>query len=348
MKKINKIGALTILMTSLLISLFAGLTAKAEAVGYAIRSEVNEFQVDQSASYFDLALQPGQETTLVVLVINTSDEAGTFNVNATSARTSDGLAIEYEPSTKKDKSLAVDFAKIANVKTPQVTVPAKSEVKVSIDVKMPDEQLKGTLLGSIHVIKEVDPEVLEEGGFYNQFAYAKPVIIHENNVKEVGDLKLKSVKMISENFVHHVVGNIQNYRAGIIREVSAKTTITKKGSNKVILENELTGGTIAPNTNFNLKLNFGEDDLETGTYTYHTVIFDNAGHTWDFKKNFKFDKKELDTGGLSFGGSNNNQLLIIALMVLIVLFIIFIAILLLFLKKKKKGTEDNWELIINS
>ena len=326
---------------SVLFLLFIGLIVatspiNAEEVGYAIRAEKNEFQADQTVSYYDLKLQPEQKTTLVLAVINTSDEESTFHINATSARTSDGMALEYDPSDNKDKSLKIDFAKIAKVEEPTVTVKPKSEKLVSIEVKMPKEALKGTLLGSIHVIKAVDEEKKEQGGFYNQFAYAKPVVIHQGEVREGPDLKLKLVKVTSENSVYSVAGNIQNYRAALIKEVSAKTTVTKKGSQKVVLESEMSGGTIAPNSNFNLKLNFGKDDLENGTYTYHTTIKDNDGHEWTFNKDFKYEQKMLDEGGsLNFGGNNNN-LLLFALGVLIILLLAFCIFLMVFLWKKKE------------
>ena len=83
-----------------------------EDVGFYVRAQIPENQIDKRLSYFDLRMAPEQRQSLFVEVVNTSGCDIQVCVEANTARTSRHGIIEYTNSTAYDETLRVPFSDI--------------------------------------------------------------------------------------------------------------------------------------------------------------------------------------------------------------------------------------------
>ena len=80
--------------------------AHAQSMNFSVEPQKSSLQRDQSKTYFDLNVMPGQKESVMVKVTNTSDKRIKINTSVNVAKTNPNGVVEYGKSRfKSDKTL---------------------------------------------------------------------------------------------------------------------------------------------------------------------------------------------------------------------------------------------------
>ncbi|MFD1421851.1 DUF916 and DUF3324 domain-containing protein [Lactiplantibacillus songbeiensis] len=268
----------------------AATPASAEKNYYSVQPELPANQIDKSAGYFDLKVKPNQEQTLYIKINNNGKVERTYDVNTNLATTADNGTLDYSNNDPKiDESLAFNIG-AATTNTKKVVVAAKTTKRVPIKLKMPDHHLEGLALGGINVVQRPLANRKKSSGIaiQNQFAYTIAIKLREQNKITVKP-KMNLLKVGAEqvNYQNYVIAQLQNPRAVIMNELKVTGYVTKKGSDKRLLQTTKKEMRMAPNSNFNFALGDGTKTLEAGKYTVHLKADSEKGkYKWNFTKDF--------------------------------------------------------------
>lgn len=131
----------------------------ANELDFAVTPEISSTQVTGSPrNYFDLKIQPKQQTTLKVKVVNFSSAEQTFLATVYNAWTNDNGIVEYTDVIDSNKIFGkYKITDIAKLNTEQLTLAPRASGYVYIGINMPTDEYSGLIAGSISVKKE-DPQ----------------------------------------------------------------------------------------------------------------------------------------------------------------------------------------------
>lgn len=322
-------------LLSLIAILFTHSTAQASEVGYTVKVIENQFQKadKKEGGYFDLVVPQAQTTDLQIRILNTSDEASTYSINVTNATTTSNLDIDYTPTDKRSPALKVGLTDLLKADQTSVSLEPKTTQLVTFHLTMPAEALKGTLLGGIHVIKDLTDEEKNQG-FASQSAYVKPVKLIQSEQPEVFTPKFTfdNCEIKTINYAKRVVATVTNKKPVYMTGIEMTSDITKKGDSKAILSQSKENGSLAPNSTFDLLIDYDSKVLKAGQYTYH-ITFKSGGQSWKIEKDFEIPVIDTDFTVMGQKVSFNwrGLLILIFIILLLVAFIVFI------IKKKKQN-----------
>lgn len=283
-------------MLSLIFILVNGSITQASEVGYTVRVVDNQFQkADRKGiGYFDLAVPQSQKTELQIQIINTSDEVSTFSINVTNAITTSNLDIDYTPTNTRSTALKVGLTDLLKADQTSVSVEPKAAQTVVFRLTMPVETLNGTVFGGIYVIKDLKDEEKKQG-FASQSAYVKPVKLVQSEQPEVTTPAFTfdncEIKVI--NYAKRVVATVTNTEPVYLTGVTMTSEITKKGQSEALLTQGKEDGSIAPNSTFDLMIDYDSKVLKAGRYTYH-IAFKNGEQEWIIERDFEIPVIDTD------------------------------------------------------
>jgi len=265
---------------------------QAEKNHFTVTPELPKNQVDKENFYFDLKMKPEQEQTIYVNIHNGDTQAHTYDVVTNLATTSNNGMINYDAvSEKPDKSLPFNIAE-ATTNTRKVKVKANSTKRVGITIEMPKKSFDGVALGGVNVHQHIKKKAKSESGVtastQNQFGYTIGLQLREQDKLTVKpDMKLLYAGPKNLNGYNHIVAQLQNPRAAIMRDLKVSSYVTKSGSSKKLLKTTREGMKMAPNSNFYYALGDGEQQLKPGKYTLYLQADSEEGkYQWEFKKDF--------------------------------------------------------------
>lgn len=272
-------------------------SASASSVGYTVKAELPSDQLSKQVSYFDLHTQPGQQQQLKVVISNTSNTTQRFAVSVNQAVTNDNGVIDYSQSDPKlDPTLQVGMKELFTKASGQrVTVPANSQKTVVLTLQMPEKTVRGTLLGGVYVAqlqgKAAKPKV--PISIRNAFAYAIGVELREGALVKP-NLVLHQVRATQLNRRNFITANLQNPEPGIMSGLKVNAQVMKAGQSQLqpLISQQQSHMGMAPNSNFNFAIPWGNKDLPAGQYILHLTA--QAGkQNWQFTRNFTIAKKTV-------------------------------------------------------
>ena len=322
-------------------------TAHAEGVGYTVSAKLPKNQDDKNVTYFALRVKPNQQEKLGVVISNQSKKSATFQYGVNQAITNNNGVIDYSNSNPKlDSSLKVGIKDVFNEqKLQKVTVPVKTSKTVYVTYKMPSKKIDGMILGGVYVKKMAGKEAKAKKGvtITNQFAYVIGVRLRESSVDVAPDMKLNEVRAGQINAYNQVEANLQNPRPGLMSQLKVKTKVTEVGKTKVVLQNEKSNMAMAPNSNFNYAIPWGDTQLKAGTYTLTLDSTAKGGYHWHFVKNFTVTQKQINSlkNKINTPQQHNYLWWFVAGGILIILLLAIIIYLLL--KRKRNDDDDKQE-----
>lgn len=267
-----------------------------QAAGFTVKTIIPENQVDNRINYFYLHVNPGDEQTLEVEISNNTDKKQSYKVQANQAVTNSNALVVYDqPDVPIEKSLAVSIPDIAEVEAKKVTVDGKSKGTARIKLKIPQEPtINGILLGGIHIsLMNSEDDASKGTSVSSTYGYAIGLIVTETPEAplygETG-VELKSVEPILEYGSKVLQANVLNPNPEIIKDVSASGSISKKGSNKKIAKSSFKDGKIAPNSVLPFQVDWGKQDVESGTYLFKGEL-KTESKSWKYEKEFTISKE---------------------------------------------------------
>ena len=124
-------------------------------------------------------------------------------------------------------------------------------------------------------------------------AYSIAIRLVENEIMPPSKLVIKSVSADQVTGRNTVKVNLQNPTPTIIDQVTYKGTVSKKGSNEVLHETSVSKYRVAPNTNYNLPINWENQPFEAGTYTVNILAkSEEPEEEWQLTQDFTITAKE--------------------------------------------------------
>ncbi|MGF9853134.1 DUF916 and DUF3324 domain-containing protein [Bacillus paramobilis] len=334
MDKIKKI----LLFTVCILGLF-GVNVEAADMKYSIEANIPENQIDKKLTYFDLKMEPRQKQTISLTLRNYSDEVSTFSIEPHTAATNRNGVIDYSKKlVKKDSSMKYSFEELITGETKHTLQP-KEEKKVEFTIQMPKESYDGIILGGFYIHKEANKEGKEEKKslqIKNDYSYVIGVRLTETSKEVESDLQLKEIKPNLENYRTVVTANLQNTEAVIVSGLSVDAKVYKKGSKSVLHETKKDGMSMAPNSNFDFAINWGNQELKPGKYHLKLAAKDKMDRTWELENDFEIKGKEsksLNKEAVELKDDNTKWYIIIGVCVLIIS--ILFTILIIMIKNKK-------------
>lgn len=300
-------------------------------VGYTVRPVLPSNQIDKRISYFNLRATPGQTQNLQIVVDNTSNRSQKFQITVNQAVTNNNGVIDYSQSRpKRDSSLKVGIADVFSKGSAQtVTIPANTQKTVTVRYTMPPQKVRGIILGGIYVA-QLKPDNAKSNGqimIKNAFAYAIGVSLQEGTTVKP-DLKLNQVVASQINARNFVTANLQNFQPGILQNLTVNARVTQAGNNQTLLTQKQGQMGMAPNSNFNFGLPWGNKTLVAGNYTLYLTA-KSGNQQWRFVRNFTINGptiKRLNRHALT--PTQPNYLLYLLLLLLIAILLAIIGYLI--------------------
>ncbi|PGL72675.1 DUF916 and DUF3324 domain-containing protein [Bacillus sp. AFS055030] len=244
--------------------------ASAAEMNFAVSPVMPTNQIDQSKTYFDLRMKPGQKQILNVQIKNDTNKNIVVQTKANSATTNSNGITDYSVSNSKvDDTLEIPFATIAKVKK-ETKIPAKSESTIEITIEMPNQQFDGVILGGLHFSeKEDEGKAKKEDGsvqIKNKYAYVIGVLLRETDKVVKPDLKLNEVKPAQINARNVVTANLQNIKPAMLKNLSVDAKVYTEHGEKILHETMKENLRMAPNSNFDYAIDWDDQAIEPGNY----------------------------------------------------------------------------------
>lgn len=290
---------LGIMLVFTLFTPFKMQSASAAELNFSVESVLPDNQRDKKQTYFDLRMKPGQEQTVKVKLRNTTKKDVTVNIGANEAKTNMNGSTQYDTNEiERDSTLKYSLADIVTVEK-EVVVKPDSEIEVPVKIKMPDEDIKGIILGGLSFQQkdsEVDSE--EEGeeeglSIKNRFSYNLAMMLSTNDDKVAPELVLNDVSADLQNARTVILANIQNTQPMLMNQLEVKANVTAKGETEQLYKKNAKEMQMAPNSNFNYTIPLEGETLEAGEYTMNMEAT-SMGETWKWTKDFTVTADQAD------------------------------------------------------
>lgn len=277
----------------LLLAMSVGPISQASEIDFSIKAVLPENQRSKEISYFDLRVTPGEKQTLSVELTNDTEKDITVYASANSAITNDNGVVDYSYSdTKKDSSAKFTFSEIAS-SPKEIVLPKQSIKTVECVIDIPTEPFDGYVLGGLYFEQKEDKAEKSQGALAvgNRFSYVVGVLLSETDQEVKPELALNQVKTTQINGNNAVTMNIQNKQAAMIKKLQLDAKLYYENETKPRYENHQKSLTMAPNTNFNYKIELNEQPFVAGNYTVKLKANDGF-REWDWERKFEIKEKE--------------------------------------------------------
>lgn len=272
------------------------MVAHAQAVGYTVQVVKSKQQDDPTVSYFALRAQPGARHTIQIIIRNQTNRAQAFNVHVTQAITNSNGIIDYSQyHPQLDPSLTVKMQALFTRPKQTVTVPASGKRTVSLTYQMPARRFRGCVLGGIYVIQAHAPAAKKTRSkiqLRDIFAYAISVRLRESAQNVAPALKLRQVTVGQIDRQNLVTANLQNFEPGIMPTLAITATVKTQHGLTPLLQQHQTNLGMAPNSNFNFALPWGNHQLRAGRYVLNLTAR-AGGKEWHFVRQFQITPQAL-------------------------------------------------------
>lgn len=265
-----------------------GTTASANNSALGVDPIFPESQIDPKAGYYDLNVQPNQEQTLQVTLMNGSSKPLRVHMSANPASTNDSGVVEYgKNNIKTDASLKSNVGQMITIQK-EVTIPANSSTTVSAKLAVQPEHFNGVAVGGLSFVTDPDKDQKKSAGMQvrNRYAYDVAVVLHESNDSVKPDLHIHKVRASLVNYHTAVLARLQNDKPAFITGMKSHAVVYNAKTHKQILAEDKSDQKVAPNTHFDYTMMFADGQkLAPGKYVADINLTAKEGH-WHFKQSF--------------------------------------------------------------
>lgn len=272
----------------LLYFLTIGTISQASAINFSVKAILPDSQRSTEISYFDLKVMPGETRILRVELINNSDEDIIVDASANAAITNNNGIVDYSyKDTKKDSSAVFTFNEVASMPN-EIILPKQSNKIVECVINIPKATFDGFVLGGLYFEQKEDKEGKKQGALAvgNHFSYVVGVLLSETTKEIRPELVLNQVKATQIAGNNAVIMNIHNKQAPMIKKLQLEAKFYYENETKPRYENHQETLKIAPNKNFNYKIDLKEQPFVAGNYK--VKIKANDGYQdWAWERQFE-------------------------------------------------------------
>ncbi len=224
----------------------------------------------------------------------------------------------------------------------EVTVAPGANTVVRVHLKLPDVSFAGKLLGGITVTRQIETNEKKTTGLTDQFAYAVPIVIRQNDDAVTPKLTATHLKLLTANHNNNLVADIQNVTPTILNGVTLKSELVDQ-SGRVVFSKTDSNHSIAPQSNFTYRSSLGKQSFASGRYTYRLTVTDNANHTWTWQQPLTLNQSQSDS--INNTAKHNtvkkpiNWIIIGMIAMAVVIFLLLAAVRYLLFKRSKQKSQ---------
>lgn len=254
----------------LVVNAFSKIVEAEEGIGFSYVNVIPKNQMSEG-SYFDLLVKPKASQTLVTEIKNESLETIKIKLSINDSTTTQTGTIEYGPSSLKNRK--GEYPKLTEMLTgPTEITLKKGEVQtVELKLTVPDEVFEGVILGGVQLERIMAKTESEKAvSVKNKYAYAFSVSIRESDKLLAPKLENLGGSYSSVDGKEQVKIELENQSQEIVKNMKMTTIISKKDSNKVLLEDVLEDMKMAPQSIMDYRIDF--PNVEAGSYVAKTNI----------------------------------------------------------------------------
>lgn len=197
-------------------------------------------------------------------------------------------------------------------------------------------------MGGITITREMRPDEKAQKGTKNQFAYAIPVVIRQNDQAITPQLQANHLSIQTKASETNLVADIQNVTATILNDVTIETKLSDQTGHVVFTKKDA-NHSIAPQSNFTYLASLSNQKIANGKYTYDLTITDNANHKWTWEKTLTVDQKQSQNinNTAKHNTINNpiNWIIIGMIAMAIMIFLLLAAVGYLLFKRSKQKSQ---------
>lgn len=315
-------------------------------VQYSVNKIKSKYETDESHSYFDLHVKPGDQIVIESRIHNSYTNPIKIKQQALTTFTNDNGEISYTSKLKDDqfdKSLKIKFSEISQIdRKSLLVVEPNSDKIVTMKINVPKDAQDGVILGSWYFEKENrenKDNKKEAIQIHNKYSYAIGVKLTVNKEIEKPNLNLLSVDTGLSNYHKAFKALIQNDRPAIISRLNINAKITKKDNKHVLFRSNRQDIIMAPNSNFNYPIMLGDKKLKPGEYTLYLQARTNdpkwQTKSWKWKKNFRVSAEESKNLNAKAINDNQQHLNLWWILLGTLLFVLILILLILYNKIRK-------------
>ncbi|MHC5248216.1 DUF916 and DUF3324 domain-containing protein [Enterococcus sp. LJL90] len=303
------------------------------AVDYSIKAILPDNQKNQDLSYFDLRVEPNTTQTIEVQVNNYSDETQKYFVEVNTAQTNGNLLIDYGsseiPETSNNQTPISEFINYPK----EIEIPPQKAGVISFEINVPTDAFDGVMLGGIHIKKDFSDESSNDNQITSQYDYVLGLVLSENDNPVIPEVVFDSIN--PENITNNagIAVRLENPTKTTIKNVTMSGHIYQDGSDTPLISREISKGSIAPESVFDLFFFNGDTGttkpLEAGEYRLEMTLADDQEHKWTINEPFTITAKQAQqVNNEVFTTTSDNTLLYIAIGVLSGLILVALSIVI--------------------
>lgn len=310
-----------------------------ESGGFSYEIIQPENQIDDSVSYFNLRMTPGQVQTVHINFTNTGTEDAAMDISLDGGKTNQNGVIEYGlNSLENDDSLRYPFEEVVTGPS-EITVPAGETVPLELTITMPEEEFDGMIAGGIRFQPHEDEDEDAEGIVQN-FSYVVGMVLSENDNPVEAQLELNDVYAQLNNYRGAIYVNFSNITPIFINNVTVNASIFSADDlENVAYEGRTTGMRMAPNSFLNYPVGMGGNSYTPGDYQAVVDVYATEGE-WHWTYDFTITEElanELNEQNINVVQERGfNWWLIIGIALGILLLIVLVYIIIHYKNKNKK------------
>lgn len=339
-KNFRWVSKTAVILISFLLALWPDMNVCAETNGFSVRAIIPDNQVDKRQTYFDLRIEPGARQTIQVVIDNSRSEDMAVRIQLNPASTGrNGLIVYSEPDVR-DESLKVAIQDVASLKQDVITVPASGSATVDIEIKMPEEEFDGTVLGGIVVTEERSKNNLQatEGvTLENIVTYVIGLKITENENTVTPDFELISFIPKLINYKTSIAITLRNAAPLIVKDMTVDAKVYRSGTDTPLHGLSLESSEMAPLSTGDFIIDWGNTEMKAGTYRLKmTVRYGGQEWNWDEEFTIADEVREINSGAVGLERDYRWIYIFSALILLVA-----VAFIAYFLGKRKSDKEKN-------
>ncbi|MFS7004182.1 DUF916 and DUF3324 domain-containing protein [Carnobacterium maltaromaticum] len=266
-----------------------------ETLNFHVTPELPQSQIEGTASYYNLNLNPGETETLVLMLQNDKEEPIEVKITAHTAFTNVHGVVEYgKDAEQSDPTLLYALDELIEP-IDTIELAAKESKRVELTLKMPADSFEGVLAGGLR-IEEVrqEEENVDNGesiAIKNEFSYVVGVLARNYRTTVQPDLELLDVFADQVNYRNVISATLQNSTPTFVNRLEVEATVQLEGENAVLYEASQSQMQMAPNSNFNFPISLEGDRFQSGEYVLNMTAR-SGEEEWKWTKKFTIEVDE--------------------------------------------------------
>lgn len=266
-----------------------------ETLNFHVKPEFPQSQIEGSASYFDLNLNPGETETLVLELQNDKNEAIKVRITPHTAFTNVNGVVEYgKNAVEADPTLIHSLDGLIDPIEP-IKLKAKESIKIELKLNMPQKSFEGILAGGLRIeeMKEEQKETDNGEGLAikNEFSYVIGILVSNSRSTVKPALELLDVFADQVNYRNVFSATLQNFTPTFLNRLEVEATIQREGKDDVLYKTNQNGMQMAPNSNFNFPISLDGARFQSGDYVLKMKAR-SGNEEWEWTKNFTIEGDE--------------------------------------------------------